>query len=50
MRDELFTYRGQRDFFGKPDGRGEAVLAGGQDRFEGEFRQGGREGRGVLIR
>ena len=43
IRDEVFSYRGERNFFGRPHGRGNAAFENG-DRFAGEWRDGVREG------
>ena len=44
----MFTYKGDKDFFGRPHGKGVVTFENG-DRFNGEFRsEVGREGRGTL--
>ncbi len=49
IRDEIFSYRGERNFFGRPHGRGVATFENG-DQFTGEFRHELREGPGTLKR
>ena len=47
LRDEIFSYKGEANFFGKPHGRGVVTFENG-DTLTGEFRNNMREGPATL--
>lgn len=44
LQDEIYDYNGERNFFGKPHGKGVVTFANG-DKLTGSFRDGKREGK-----